>query len=1456
MAMCNLFRQLSKDTGNFLMFDQYSDDLTRCFVQHDSYDIIPSKFITLDIDYSRLSRDVLQSEDMNEAIPTFFQNFYENGCAWLKSSSVTGDDKKVKWDVAKWNPSISNNIFWNTLIQYGLLHVSKYDKYWSGTKLSGDLQSFDVIDEIRYIGNIDIHSYEEKDGIGYSEIYCYIPNNAARTLYKIVDLLPQSSPAAVSYSGDYCVGCSAETENILGVLPVGIQKGDPAVSPIYYYGRKYKFYGNEEESDTYDYVDEANMRDYNKYRKLSDMNVENFFKFNTIVVLYDIKVRDKQGNISTLYQDVPMGIYLTGKWDAETSKITNEVVKYSMCEDAYKSGTSYGLRICTRYMCTPNSTTIASVELDPADQYAGFSLAMDEMAKSQLKMDEMLSDVYSRTQDMKEAIMSFKNSKANCPYIRKIGNKHYWFINGRNTGVPANGNPGRDGRNGTILELVNKNGTYYWALDGEITNVRAEGLDGTPGLKGEKGEKGDPGVSPEISIKQAKGSQDWTWFINGEDTKVQAKANNGKDGKDGKDGITPNIVQANDGNKYWYFNGITTGVQAEGRDGLSIFALTSVVPKQDVFESDGKIMLHNTTSDRWKEHDIILYTGPNISDGYKMRTYDLYKIQGFNNAFGAWEVQLLGNVAGSVDGGVTEFSAEKNGATTRFNIKSADQAQTFDVTNKTNIVSHSTYQRKYNHLCDTIYCCGRPKHHNESLLEIPYNVHFIRTEDKKWNVAISVDSKYSGLRGTIVSKRSQIFIKNDKYKASDLMIKDGNSYVDYEGSLDEIVGKKIKQMYVEKDNIIQLAYLQFDSNSTNPIPQTYKDFNYNTVIQPGLNTKCDITSTVSLKLSDQPTQYVIWKDLSQSEKQALAYSYKISRHIGKVHAYIDLYEVYSKSNEISHEAINTSICKLNDNITIANPCLIQSRGILSYSKFNDRWEVESTYHPVDVAKFNKTVKGFIHENHNPSNIKNIFDLMSAYSPDDLMVYKRSKLYRGLCFDKYLWKKNKITHPFKYGSKDSKFTPNAYIFYHWIKHSPLAKVDRYNNVLWKWFVMNEFADLILKYPGNTRKGELPFITSDKPRSSNGAPLRYSYTGAANTTRDKQLFRTRYVYVACGSPNSKKDIYKISLKWIKNRQYNPEQDMMSIDRLTPESSTEPTRYIRYNGEFNPESNGDNNSRYSATMLPVRGVLNWVCDINISYVDNTPVISYDIRRENHELNRDYYAVLTCEYVKSMDELSTDNIIYPLMTLDSFNSVDINDIQSENTMCQVLSATGDIIDMKYKPFVPAMYSVISQFVGRNQVFKSLVPLPPKVNKLSRDSNKERTIDDNGYIYDIWGREVCWDNDGKLTYTIESTENSYNCMRKPLNRLIYARSRQDKAAYYPLVNISLQQLDPTTADLLKNAKKLEVNNGQISITDITQLKLGSDFPFDEKGQPLFTLRGDNVSVEQIDPSLYTPNPL
>lgn len=252
MAMCNLFRQLSKDTGNFLMFDQYSDDLTRCFVQHDSYDIIPSKFITLDIDYSRLSRDVLQSKDMNEAIPTFFQNFYENGCAWLKSSSVTGDDKKVKWDVSKWNPSISNNIFWNALIQYGLLHVSKYDKYWSGTKLSGDLQSFDVIDEIRYIGNIDIHSYEEKDGIGYSEIYCYIPNNATRTLYKIVDLLPQSSPAAVSYSGDYCVGCSAETENILGVLPVGIQKGDPAVSPIYYYGRKYKFYGNEEESDTYD----------------------------------------------------------------------------------------------------------------------------------------------------------------------------------------------------------------------------------------------------------------------------------------------------------------------------------------------------------------------------------------------------------------------------------------------------------------------------------------------------------------------------------------------------------------------------------------------------------------------------------------------------------------------------------------------------------------------------------------------------------------------------------------------------------------------------------------------------------------------------------------------------------------------------------------------------------------------------------------------------------------------------------------------------------------------------------------------------------------------------------------------------------------------------------------------------------------------------------------------------
>jgi hypothetical protein len=149
MAVCNLFKDLSNDTGNFLMFSQYMEDLTKQHAHGYKYKVSPSKFITCNINYS-----VLGSGDLNSKVPTFFQNYFENGCTIARETN-------------DWNPSLSSNIFWNALISNKLLNISE-----------------DYIPELSYIGDINMKSYDVKDGMGYSELYLYLSNDAFDSRYK------------------------------------------------------------------------------------------------------------------------------------------------------------------------------------------------------------------------------------------------------------------------------------------------------------------------------------------------------------------------------------------------------------------------------------------------------------------------------------------------------------------------------------------------------------------------------------------------------------------------------------------------------------------------------------------------------------------------------------------------------------------------------------------------------------------------------------------------------------------------------------------------------------------------------------------------------------------------------------------------------------------------------------------------------------------------------------------------------------------------------------------------------------------------------------------------------------------------------------------------------------------------------------------------------------------------
>ena len=80
-TVCNIFRPLLNDTGNFLLFSQYTDDVSRSLVES-GYDINPSRFVCLNLtsdEIDNLEHVGLVNPDMsqtNSELPRFFQNVF------------------------------------------------------------------------------------------------------------------------------------------------------------------------------------------------------------------------------------------------------------------------------------------------------------------------------------------------------------------------------------------------------------------------------------------------------------------------------------------------------------------------------------------------------------------------------------------------------------------------------------------------------------------------------------------------------------------------------------------------------------------------------------------------------------------------------------------------------------------------------------------------------------------------------------------------------------------------------------------------------------------------------------------------------------------------------------------------------------------------------------------------------------------------------------------------------------------------------------------------------------------------------------------------------------------------------------------------------------------------------------------------------------------------------------
>lgn len=348
MAVCNIFEPLKKETGTFLTFSQYTEDLTREHAEGREYRVVPSMFIAFDIDYSD------QVKFTNGLITTYLQHNFENGCAIYRKEM--GND---------WTPEFSKNLFWGMF----------FDKFSSKQ-------------DLRYIGDINLQSYNEWDGMGYSEIYCYIPNEGCEMKCDMV------------CSNGFETKTISNGSTIEGYTPDEIGGRAVLVEDVTY---KVK--------DTYKFENITNV-------------VSKSFNINTIVLLYDVYTGDEK-----LYDGIPLGIYFTGLIDGG---MTNQITKYVSNEDIYNSGTSYGLRVCSRFTANPTNgnLTIQNVTMED-NSYSELSRVLSQISISQNKMDEILDRNYIETQNYKDLLAIFKNSRTNVPYIRKVNGEDVWFVNGR-----------------------------------------------------------------------------------------------------------------------------------------------------------------------------------------------------------------------------------------------------------------------------------------------------------------------------------------------------------------------------------------------------------------------------------------------------------------------------------------------------------------------------------------------------------------------------------------------------------------------------------------------------------------------------------------------------------------------------------------------------------------------------------------------------------------------------------------------------------------------------------------------------------------------------------------------------------------------------------------------------------------------------------------------------------------
>ena len=393
MGKCNLIAPITNDTGNFVLFSQYSEDLTKSMHSEDFYRVVPSKYVVIKLG-QKTGWDAAKYAE-------FFQNYYENSCAIMRSTSSVD-----------WKPEYALHTLVKALVKSEMISEP--------TNSGEDEDESLVSSSILYCGDINITSTKQFDGINYSETYISIPQDSKVHKYAF-GMFGSGMSKSVLWPNDYIMGYPDEEYPTDGTQNwpsnhLTSEYADDVVDGEFLYEIM--------SSDDYDFtLEDVGTLDNEKYT------------FDAILVLYDIYNRDTDSSEEYIvHRNIPMGIYFTGSPDVDGS-IKNPVTVYTTNEDIYQQGTSYGFRICTRYLSTQNQIYIVDSTIeDTKEMYDQYATVMSKICESQAKMDQVIKDMSKYQERVTSTLSNIKNYNVNVPYIVNVGGVGYWFVNGKNLG--------------------------------------------------------------------------------------------------------------------------------------------------------------------------------------------------------------------------------------------------------------------------------------------------------------------------------------------------------------------------------------------------------------------------------------------------------------------------------------------------------------------------------------------------------------------------------------------------------------------------------------------------------------------------------------------------------------------------------------------------------------------------------------------------------------------------------------------------------------------------------------------------------------------------------------------------------------------------------------------------------------------------------------------------------------